>query len=747
MLRNRCFSSAILVNCAALAVAAGCSSHPSGNGTPGTNDPPVEPGSPSAAKLGGDAEGSLQSIQQQLTTIGALDAATFGARYAVKFSPERSYDPSKAAHFEAIGAAFALKDSDIAQLTQHGFLISDLQRFPSFVYGYETIYLHDLPVYVSADSILEAVHRSYDKILATVETASLLPALHRMLATMRGHLADVPEGSAAQDADVYLAVAASLLDGSAPPVRGGDAELVASLVDKANAASGTEDVTLFGSPRTEDFSQYKPRGHYAADPRLSAYFRAMMWLGRVDMRIIETQGDGSQIFRRRQLEAALLLRDLLGSDGAADWKALDDAIKVFVGEQDYMTVPEVDRFLAGFGAAHAADIASQPDEKLAQAIVDANYGAQRILNAVIVNDTGTGTLPLSASFTLLGQRYVVDSHVFSNVVYDRVAHGAVKRMMPSPLDAAFAALKNDQAGALLKPELEKYPYAEDLASMRVLVESNSPEFWGGSLYNLWLSGLRELSPPADLASAAGLVAPFNSEAWGRRLLNAQLASWAELRHDTLLYAKQSYTSGNSCEFPAAYVDPYPGFFHRIGEFATRGGELVASLDFSASPGIANSLNAYFTRLGTAATLLEGMATNEVQGAPLTAEQLAFINQAVKVQQGCGSPAGFEGWYAQLYYDNLSGVEADPTIADVHTQPTDEVGTEVGRVLHVGTGLPRLLVVTTDGCDGPHAYAGLASSYFERVTEHYERLDDQGWATDVSQVTPEDVAWMKDLVVR
>ena len=38
----------------------------------------------------------------------------------------------------------------------------------------------------------------------------------------------------------------------------------------------------------------------------------------------------------------------------------------------------------------------------------------------MVSDGTVATLPLSRSFALLGQRYVVDSHVFSNVVFDRV---------------------------------------------------------------------------------------------------------------------------------------------------------------------------------------------------------------------------------------------------------------------------------------------------------------------------------------
>lgn len=82
---------------------------------------------------------------------------------------------------------------------------------------------------------------------------------------------------------------------------------------------------------------------------------------------------------------------------------------------------------------------------------------------------------------------------------------------------------------------------------------------------------------------------------------------------------------------------------------------------------------------------------------------------------------------------------------MHTQPTDEAGATVGRVLHVGTGKPRLMVVTIDTCDGPKAYVGLASSYFERITEGFERLDDDQWANELVDITPPEVTWMQDLV--
>src|SRR6185503_8109599 len=99
-----------------------------------------------------------------------------------------------------------------------------------------------------------------------------------------------------------------------------------------------------------------------------------------------------------------------------------------------------------------------PDSKVAQVILDGGYGSQRISSQIMINGIGEGTLPLSSSFAFCGQRYVVDSHVFSNVVYDRVQAGKQMRMMPDPLDAAFAALGNDQAGMLLAPQIQKWQY-------------------------------------------------------------------------------------------------------------------------------------------------------------------------------------------------------------------------------------------------------------------------------------------------
>jgi hypothetical protein len=686
----------------------------------------------------------LESLRQSLGEVSQLTADTFADRYAVAYGPALAYDPMTSTGLDRIqGSAVAPSAVELDALAKHGFVISKDRAFPTFTYGYATLYSEHLPLYVSADSILDAVHRSYDRILERLEETVLGPELQTLLTSLRAALAGQGMGGndVARDVDFYLAVALGLLTGSAAPVAGASSGDVAAFVTDATAAAGVKGVVLFGVHREVDFSQFTPRGHYTDTEQLKRYFRAMMWLGRIDFRLIETLPTGEQVFYRRQFDAMLALHALFDPPNLARHQAIDEAIQTFAGESDNMKVSEVGRLLADLGARDDATAVDLPDQRVAQAILDGGYGAQRIASDIMVNGaTGSGPLPLHRTFLVFGQRYAIDSHVFSNVVYDRVRTG---RMMPSPLDAAFGALANDQAGGMLDAELRAFAYAPNLAAMRVLADAHGPEFWDANLYNLWLSSLRALSPTHATSDPASLGMPAitGTEPWQRRLLNTQLASWAELRHDTILYVKQSYTSGDICEFPDAYVDPYPEFFAAFERFADHAMQHVVPIAQRTDAQFAASVADYLDRLGRTVTTLRQMAESERSGTPFTPEMMAFINQTVTLRSICGGSIA-DGWYPKLVFTDPTTF--DPTIADVHTQPTDAGGNVVGRVLHVGIGNSRLMVVTANTCTGPRAYAGLVFSYYEKITENFDRLTDERWAAEVKAGTPVDVPWMGDL---
>lgn len=734
-----------------LGVLAGCTSKGyevgRSEGTGATSAQGDEPGGSAPTEfdpLPAEQQDEIEQLSQELEESRELDAEGLLAKRALTHLESLSYRPRDAEFLDRIQAStLGLTDAELAKLDDNGFVISKRQAFPTFVRGYAAVYFEHLPVFISADAILEAVHSSYDELLRLVELEALIPMVTELLASVHAALgSSTAEESVRADLDTYLSVARSLLeDGPVSPVAGGNPTDVQRLVAVAKAADGLEDVTLFGAPRTIDGSQYVPRGHYTETRALTNYFRAMMWLGREDLRLLETQPDGTLKFLRPQYEAMLLLRELLDDQATEQWTKVDAALQAFVGESDYMVVPEVDSLVADLGGPAAARAAT--DEAARAAILAGGYGFQEIASHVMVNGGVVETLPLSRSFALFGQRYVLDSYVFSQVVYDRVP----VRLMPDPLDAAFAALGNDAALPLLDlTEDPKYPGALD--ATRTLTDAHSEGFWDANLYNLWSSALRALSPKStsDEAANAGLPEVSLTEPWNRRVLNTQLGSWAELRHDSLLYVKQSYTGVPVCEYPDAYVDPYPEFFERLERFAERGVELAGT--FVEIPGTTETMASYFGNLKDSMSKLRGMAQNQREGTPFTAEQMEFVNRAVRIEPeaaGCVTIDVPDGWLADLYLRPETSIELDPVIADVHTQPADGDGNIVGRVLHVATGYPRLLVMTADTCVGPRAYVGLAFAYHEKITEDFDRFTDERWKSELASTTPPDVPWMESLL--
>jgi hypothetical protein len=95
----------------------------------------------------------------------------------------------------------------------------------------------------------------------------------------------------------------------------------------------------------------------------------MIWLGRTDFRLIETQQDGSRVFHRRQLNAVLALRDAT-SGVIESYDRIDAVVSAFVGEHDYMQLHEVDPLLSDLGVTDTNAVAQLPDQTIAQTIID-----------------------------------------------------------------------------------------------------------------------------------------------------------------------------------------------------------------------------------------------------------------------------------------------------------------------------------------------------------------------------------------
>jgi hypothetical protein len=331
----------------------------------------------------------------------------------------------------------------------------------------------------------------------------------------------------------------------------------------------------------------------------------------------------------------------------------------------------------------------------------------------------------ASSFLLFGQRFIIDSYVTGSVVYDRIKYNGAKicRLFPSVMDPIFA-LGNDAAAQLLKPELDAYNYSGNLAALRYLIDSYEPQFWNSSIYNMWLNTIRTLNPPAERGSLPSFM---QTAAFWQEKLNTQLTSWAQLRHDNLLYAKQSYTGGTTCSYPYAYVEPFPEFYENIKLLAKTAGEFFQSLSFGEERLKTGIIN-YYQNLYSISDTLYSITIKELGSIQLNEAEKRFL-QTIIYDAGniCGGVI-YNGWYLKLFYDKTGEgfLEMDPLVADIHTTPTDCIGNPIGAVTHVGTGPIHLGVFIAPYEGYNMAFTGPLFSFYEYRTENFLRLTDEEW---------------------
>jgi hypothetical protein len=683
-----------------------------------------------------------------------------------KFLDRLSFDPKRAAYFDRVAGKLQLTRQELDLFQKAGFVSVDMQRRHSFASAYYQIYSQDLPVLVTTDSIMHALHRSYDDILMELEqtlfawtVGQILDDCHRALANSSADNTDKTLAASYRDVDLYLTVARNLLAGAGAPREGqddiwsggllipsklsNDEEALARLKDVQSLKLQTPDsgppTSIYGGQRYFDWSQFKPRGHYTKAPALKRYFRCLMWLGRADCgwNVLPTDGTpGVKSDSDRELRDAVLLVELLAAtDNVKTLKGLDDIIAFLVGRSDNLTVFTLRGLME---EQRTATLAAVSDGKalarLKDAVKNGKHAQQMIRSQVVISDPKDPyyKVPPPALFQLFGQRYIIDSFVLSQVVFDSIVFEKrkQKRMMPMGLDV-MAALGNNEAIPLLADELRQWNYSANLMASREYVDLHEAAFWKANLYNLWLDSLRTLH--ADMKEEKHFPEALRTRAWQLKQLQTQLGSWAELRHDTILYAKQSYTAFPFCEYPAGYVEPYPEFYARVKYFAEEASRRFLAADYTIKnanraaqlKGIKQQQVTFFKKMAETMDRLEKLARKELKAEPFTDQEKAFIKRTID-QRGEGSgPPRYDGWYCDLFYRPADAIKWDPVIADVHTDP------ESGKCLEVGVGDVTLGVIAIDNEKDRAVYVGPLYSYYEFRHPVEDRLTDQQWQEMIS----------------
>jgi len=615
-----------------------------------------------------------------------------------------------------------------ALLSQNGFVVlpPNPGEFREFYQIYEAHRYEQDNIFVTTDSIYHVYHLLFDKMLRDLErdyfiadlgslTSAMLSASYQQYQSLRGTSLEEP----ALRNVAFFAVAAQLL-GLPDAAPGEAAELVNAELGLINAAGGAQISPIWDRPDLapddkliEDYSQYKPRGHYTRSEELKKYFRAMMWYGRLTFRL-------NDAFETRR---ALLLTQVLRSASAADgapavqlWENIYDPTVFIVGKADDLGYHEYGALMDSVFGADAAPQALADEAKFAQFMEETKNLPPPQINSMWVW-IWQDQEQVTKGFRFMGQRFTLDEYVFGQLIWRRVGTQADPRGLPKGLDF-FAAMGSGEAYTILDDMGETHyeNYDTQMTKVKTEVATLGLDSWTQNLYWSWLYALQPIIAVKD----ARYPAFMQTQAWARKDLQTALSSWTELKHDTILYAKQVMAElggGGAEQPPHGYVEPNPEAYARLLALAqmTENGLQARSL-------LSDLTKRNLDNLIEELTFLKTASEKELAGTALTEDEYWHILYWGGVlEQFTLAAADTTGDLDRDLSDQKAAL-----IADVATGPSPTGGLVA---LEEAIGQPTWIYVVLP--DQPWRIAvGAVYSYYEFPVPAANRMTDEEWQAQI-----------------
>lgn len=598
-----------------------------------------------------------------------------------------------------------------AKLAGNGFVVAAGTQEQLF-YIYEDNTYKKIPNFVTTDSVLQVYHILYDYSLRSVENASLLPMAVELNKNMLTQLQK--EYNAIADPEIkaealkvlgYFGVA-QLAFGEALPADFPDEvkALVDSEIKLINAAKGEkQDSPLFGYKI--DYSLMSPRGHYTRTEEFKKYFKGMSWYGIVPL---YAEGGKAQRAMRAIIAAAALYR-LPEAEGSALWENIYSTTAFFVGSADDVTPYQIAEIVKKvYGNGPDMNGISDP-EKLDRFIKEFEALPKPRIN----HKDGK---PVSLQFRFMGQRYIPDSEILQELC------DWPKRPFPTGLDV-FASLGSRRAADIIaevyKPT-ETWPeYTKEFERMKEKFTALPESTWQSNMYYAWL--WTQYSLTGDYGTGYPMF--MRNTAWQDKSLTTALGSWAEMRHDTILYAKASGAEGGGFQEPPpivrAYVEPNAELYNRLLWLTT-----YAKENLSARGILPLNIEETYGSFENMLAFLCDCSIKELKGEDLTAEEydrLFTYGGILEHLTASSTEDGYRWYQIESETDRNMGV-----IADVHTVSGECLEEAVGAAAEIYVVVPM----------GGELYItrGAAFDYFEFVSG--KRLTDEKWQEMIRNNLPE-----------
>ncbi len=422
---------------------------------------------------------------------------------------------------------------------------------------YESSLYKQIPTFITVDSALHMYRLYFDNSLKMVESSVLYEKLENIsknmliesieaykdekLSNMREELKSVA---------AYFLTADMLLDKETSSIDVPE-EVISLAQEETNFIDAAEGYSK--SPITKkdiDYSQFTVRGHYAGNEKLEKYFKAMMWYGLCGFPIFdETKIDPELDMENLTIAMTITCLALEREEIFKDFENIYSTTALYTGMSDDLGLFELrDMIVKVYGA--------DPD---LNKFKDSSYNDDLLKAALLLPQPQIkpkytdSTAPAGRQFRFMGQRYSFDAESLQNLMEP------IQRPVPSGLDVV-ASLGSERAEEILdkyyQPKIKWNKYEYNLNLLRQKQEGFTTDDWQKDLYKGWLWTIK--SSAANYEKTDGMPKFMRSEKWTDKNIHTALGSYAELKHDTILYMKQAVAEmggGPDLSIPYNYVEP------------------------------------------------------------------------------------------------------------------------------------------------------------------------------------------------
>ncbi len=619
----------------------------------------------------------------------------------------------------------------LSHLAHHNFSIIPTKNEQLFNI-YEQNEYNSMPNYITTDVFLQAYHMYFSYVLKSLEKHCFIPRIQALNKAMHKEAMKIAESTAnaelkdlAEFNAAYFSVANELLTGESLDVPGSYASTVEQEISNIFAEKAAMS-PMMGKDIKFQYDLFKPRGHYTRTDESKRYFRTMMWL--------QTATFCSE--QKKAVKQATMMAYLLNNidrkvakEGLGVYKTLD----FLMGEPDNVAIIDVADYLTSKKISSVNKITDATTLKDVNTLLSSLFKTRNRITSKI------GEANCENKMNFMPQRYTPDGYVLSRM-FDEKPNSKVPFPRGLHVFSAFGVEAADRVNEDYYQDAENWSgYTDEMKTMKAKMTKFAD--WDKSMYNKWMQCLVQLqNTNKDYPDY------MKTESWSRKNLNTALASWAELKHDAILYAEQPICAecGGGGEFPEpirmGYVEPNLVFWQKMKEMLVLTDKLLTDNGFmtEALRSRTSTLNDYMdfcikvTKKELAGKMLSEEEYGEIKCMGSSLEW--FTLSVIEPDSELGS------------WDEVKGADRSVAlVADVFTR--NILGCQKCGILSEATGNADIIYVNVIIDGKIFLTRGATFSYYEFVNPLDKRYTDEEWQERLEKDdVPARPLWMQPLIL-